>query len=66
MYKNKITQALLLGAGLAVATTRHSPLLQRMFLLVPNLLLFKSWFVVTVLKSRLLIRTKRKVFLSPT
>lgn len=65
MYKNKITQALLLGAGLAVATTSFTSL-QRMFLLVPNLLLFKSWFVVTVLKSRLLIRTKRKVFLSPT
>lgn len=44
MYKNKITQALLLGAGLAVATTSFTSL-QRMFLLVPNLLLFRagSW-----------------------
>lgn len=65
MYKNKITQALLLGAGLAVATTSFTSFAAN----VPagtNLLLFKSWFVVTVLKSRLLIRTKRKVFLSPT
>lgn len=65
MYKNKITQALLLGAGLAVAATSTTSIAAD----VPagtKLAKVQNPFVVTVLKLQQSTHTNLKVYQSLT
>lgn len=77
MYKNKITRAILVGAGMSLALVgcgekpeenKLNNLHRLQWKIHPKLnwRLFRNWFVVTVLKLRRLTLIKPKVFQSLT